>query len=355
MSVKSIRFSGEITSNGIVNFDDGNAKWLLRKAKKDFSAQLSHNNIKIAKHAYIEVGKDEKGEKIYEAVLKISKDCIRQGIFKEDQPNHNPGIVYSKEIFNKFLASTAGLVRGYLFADEGIKRKSSVFISDAVQSSKNISTIDVGTMNTSKDKKIDADSESGLSLHYKETISGFTTYKFEGAIDLSELQFISTCETYDRKAIDPNYMDFYISELEKTVGGKVDTGFYIKNTASNSIPEQGIHLNSEQVKVLVERFFEKLFDLEIFRGASGRAWLSDLKVMFKENGINNGEYHKFSSANEIVKNIEVCDFYTKYNEEEALKLYQDIDTGKSKKAAIKKGKKDKAKKVNEKTNEEESE
>jgi len=169
---------------------------------------------------------------------------------------------------------------------------------------------------------------------------------------LSELQFISTCETYDRKAIDPDYIDFYISELEKTVGGKVDTGFYIKNTASNGIPEQGIHLNSEQVKVLVERFFEKLFDLEIFRGASGRAWLSDLKVMFKENGIDNGEYHKFSSANEIVKNVEVCDFYTKYNEEEALKLYQDI---KSKKAEVKKGKKDKVKKVNEKTSEETNE
>ncbi|MCK9442544.1 MAG: hypothetical protein M0Q13_14135 [Methanothrix sp.] len=43
MLVKSIRFSGEITSNGIVNFDDGNAKWLLRKAKKEFLDQLSNN------------------------------------------------------------------------------------------------------------------------------------------------------------------------------------------------------------------------------------------------------------------------------------------------------------------------
>jgi len=341
MSVKSVRFNGVIASSGIVNFE-GDASWLIKCGLSErYSGDRIHNNIKYAKHAVKKTGTTEDGKDKYDIRLKISKDCLRQGIFVDEQPSHNLGIVYSEIIFNKFLSSKSALLRGYLFADKGIKRKSSVYVSDAIQSSDNISTVDVGTMNAHKDSKADKDAEGGLTLHYKETISGLTKYEFEGSIDLSELQFISISEVYDRKAIDPNYLDFYVTELEKVVGGKVKKGFFIKNTATNGLPEEGILLDSDQVKVLVKYFFERIIDLEIVRGASGRAWLDSIEIMVKENGLINSEYKKVTSVDDVMNSIsDVHCFYNFFNEEEAKHLYDEIDIGKKKNSDGKKSKKE---------------
>ena len=255
MGIKSIRFQGVIKSSGIVNFDGKDAKWLLKKAKPDCRAQLSHDNAKVAKHA-ITQGVDKDGVPFLSAVLKISKDCIRQSIFKEDQPFHNPGVVHSEKILIKLLTSAAGLLRGYMFADVGIKKKSAVYISDAVQTSNNVSTIDIGTQNAPKDKKVNPDDDAGLTMHFKESIGGLVTYVFEGALDLSELQFISLSEIYDRKAVDPNHVETYLQGLKATLGSDV-TGktFYIKKTAVGGLPEEGILLTSDQVKFLIGEFF----------------------------------------------------------------------------------------------------
>jgi hypothetical protein len=352
MSVKSIRFNGVIVSSGIVNFEGSDNRYVGDKIPSIIRETMcnsgrggftikNYKNIKYAKHAVKKIGTTEDGKNIYDLILKISKDCLRQGIFSDEQPSHNPGIVYSEIIFNKFLSSKSGLLRGYFFANKGIKRKSSVYVSDAIQSSDNISTVDVGTMNAHKDSKADKDAEGSLALHYKETISGLTKYEFEGSIDLSELQFISISEDYDRKAIDPNYLDFYVTELEKVVGGKVKKGYFIKNTATNGLPEEGILLDSDQVKVLVKYFFERIIDLEIVRGASGRAWLDSIEIMVKENGLINGEYKKVTSVNDVMNSIsDVHCFYNYFNEDKAKRLYDEINIGNKKNLDGKKSKKE---------------
>ena len=331
MTTKSIAFKGTIKSCGIVNFDGKDAKRMLKKAKLDFRNQLSYDNVKVAKHAYVCEGTDTEGHPIYKAFLKISKDCLRNGIFKIDQPFHNPGIVYAKQQLIGLLASFAGLLRGYMFADEGIKRKSPVYISDAVQVSNNVSTMDIGTQDSPKESKIDADAEAGLTMHFKESIGGLVTYEFQGAIDISELQFISLSQIYDRLAVDPNYLEYYIQALEATLGSKVSAkAFYTKTTATNGLPEEGILLTPEQVKVLVVAFFTRLLDLEIFRGANGRAWLESLEIIPKQSGLDfNKKGFAVKSAEDVRKNIgEPHTFYTEYNEANALKLYEDIEVGK---------------------------
>lgn len=357
MSVKSIRFVGEVTSSGIVNFEGSGAPWVVKQALKErYSRGKNYNNIKYAKHAVKKSGVNDDGKPIYDVDLKISKDCLRYEIFSDEQPMHNPGIVYSDTILYKFLPSKSALLRGYFFADGGVKKKSSVYMSDAVQSSNNVSTIDIGTMNAPKDSKVDKDSDGGLTVHYKETIAGLTTYAFDGAIDMDAIQFISISEIYDRKAIDPNYADYYIKELEKVVGGKVKRGFFIKNTATNGLPEEGIWLNSDQVKVLIKYFFERIFDFEIIRGASGRAWLKSIKVMVKEDGLINKDYTEYSSVTEVMKSIgEVHCFYDFFNEEEAKRLYDEMDIGKKKRAKDKAEKKKNKVKNKVKNNKKESE
>jgi hypothetical protein len=347
MSTKSIVFKGTINSNGIVNFDGKDAKWMLREAMTNFRSQLSHGNVKIAKHAYTCEGTDANGHPIYKAVLKISKDCLRNGIFKNDQPFHNPGIVHAPAVLIKLLASFAGLLRGYMFADDGIKRKSPVYISDAVQVSNNVSTIDIGTQSSPKETKVDGDAEAGLTMHFKESIGGMVTYEFQGSIDISELQFISLSQMYDRLAIDPNYLPAYTVALEATLGSKVGAkAFYTKTTATNGLPEEGILLTPEQVKVLIVAFFTRLLDLEILRGANGRAWLETLEIVPKQGGLDfDKKGISVKSPEDVLKAIgEPHTFYTEHNEAEALKLYENIEVGKKNlagnKSAVKAAKKE---------------
>jgi hypothetical protein len=334
---KSIRFRGQITSSGIVNFDGKDAKWLLKKAKPDCIGQLSHDNAKVAKHA---ITLDDTGN--LHAVLKISKDCIRQSIFKGDQPFHNPGIVHAVKLLIKLISSAAGLLRGYMFADVGIKKKSAIYISDAVQTSSNVSTIDIGTQNAPKDSKTDGDDTAGLTMHFKESIGGLVTYEFEGAIDISELQFISLSQVYDRLAVDPNYIDTYLQGLSSVLGSPVSgKAYYIRKSAMNGLPEEGILLSSDQVRALIGEFFQRLLDLEITRGACGRAWLSSLEIMPKTSGLDTRNWIPIKDASEVLGAIDgVHIFYEAVNEEEATKLYEGIDTGKQKASTVKSAKKE---------------
>jgi len=356
MSTKSILFKGTIESSGIVNFDGKDAKWMLKKAKSDFRNQLSHDNVKVAKHAYTSGGVDGDGHPIFNAVLKISKDCLRNGIFKPIQPFHNPGIVHAKQQLIKLLASFAGLLRGYMFADDGIKRKSPVYISDAVQVSKNISTIDIGTQDSPRETKVDANAEAGLTMHFKESIGGLVTYEFEGSIDISELQFISLSQIYDRLAIGPNYLPAYREALEATLGSKVGAkAFYIKTTATNGLPEEGILLTPEQIKVLIGAFFTLLLGMEITRGANGRAWLASLEIVSRQGGLDfDKKAIPVKTAEDVLKAIgEPHTFYAEYNEAEALKLYEGIEVGKKNlagnKSAIKAAKKEAKEKATQNT------
>lgn len=344
MATKSILFRGTITSSGIVNFD-GDPSWLVKQALKDKLPGMWHDNIKVAKHAITKVGEKD-GSPVYNVVLKISKDCIRNGIFINDQPFHNPGIVHAEKQLINLIASTAGLLRGYMFADTGIKRKTPTYISDARQISDNVSTLDIGTQNSPKKSKEDGDDKSGLTMHFKEAISGLTTYEFFGSIDLSELQFISLSQVYDRMAVDPNHLKAYTEVLERTLGSEVSgKAFYKKSTATNGLPEEGILLTPEQMKKLIGEFFQRLFDLEILRGANGRAWLNTLEIFPREGGLD------YNQKGVAVKNVtEVLDvvgdvhiFYDAYNEDEAKKLYESIDSGMHEAKDKAKAAKDKAK------------
>lgn len=331
---KSILFKGEIVSSGIVNFD-GKPAWLTKQALRDRIQGQWHDNVKVAKHAISQIGTNENGTPIYQAVLKISHDCIRNSLFKDDQPYHNPAIVHADVQLLNHISSAASLIRGYMFADKGLKKKTSAYISDAKQVCNNVSTIDIGTQDAPRSGKVDADSDGGLSMHYKETIGGLVRYEFYGAVDICELQFISVSQVYDRLAVDPNYLDAYIERLEKVLGSKVSKkAYYIRKSSTNGLPEEGILLTPDQVRVLIGEFFKRMFDLEIVRGANGRAWLSKLEITTKSGGLDFGKNGTLVTDVAQVLNIVGVPhiFYDEYSYDEAKKLYDTLDEGKLKKA-----------------------
>lgn len=283
--LKSILFKGTIKGNGIVNYDAKDQKWMLKKYKFDeWGSALKFDNIKIGKHALVKTGNDENGKPQYDVRLKISSNCLRNAIFKEDHPFQNSMILHSKKLLNMSIASVASLLRGYMFEQEGftgLKRKSPVIITDAEQTAGELSTIDVHTTSGAKRTKGSEDDASDTSLFYKETV-GDVEYSFKGAINLPDLQFIPLSDTFDRMAVNPDdFETLYRPHLEKSVGSTVDDpGFYMINSAVNAIPEEGVLLSQPQTALLVKEFFKRLLSLTITRNASAYATLSTLQVKF---------------------------------------------------------------------------
>jgi len=288
--LKSILFKGVIKGYGIVNYDGRDQKWMLKKYKFDeWGNALKFDNIKIAKHALVKTGNDDDGKPQYDVRLKISSSCLRNAIFKEDQPFQNPMIMHSKRLLNMSIASVASLLRGYMFEQEGftgLKRKSPVIITDAEQTAGELSTIDLHSTSSAKRTKESEDDASDTSLFYKETV-GEVEYSFKGAVNLADLQFISLSDTFDRMAVNPDdFETLYKPHLERSIAGTVDApGFYLMSSAVNAVPEEGILLRPSQTALLVKEFFQRLLALNITRSASGYASLSDLQIKFVHDPI----------------------------------------------------------------------
>lgn len=283
--LKSILFKGTIKGNGIVNYDAKDQKWMLKKYKFDeWGNALKFDNIKIAKHALVKTGNDENGKPQYEVRLKISSNCLRNAIFKEDHPFQNSMILHSKKLLNMSIASVGSLLRGYMFEQEGftgLKRKSPVIITDAEQIAGGLPTIDVHSTSGAKKTKESEDDTSDTFLFYKETV-GDVEYSFKGAINLPDLQFIPLSDTFDRMAVNPDdFETLYKPYLERSIGSKInDPGFYMINGAVNAVPEEGVLLSQAQTAFLVKEFFKRLLSLTITRNASGYASLDGLQVKF---------------------------------------------------------------------------
>lgn len=345
--LKSILFKGTIKGNGIVNYDSKDQKWMLKKYKYDeWGNALKFDNIKIAKHALVKTGNDENGKAQYDVRLKISSNCLRNAIFQEDHPFQNSMILHSTKLLNRSIASVAGLLRGYMFEQEGftgLKRKSPVIITDAEQTAGELSTIDVHSTSGAKRTKESEEDTSDTSLFYKETV-GDVEYSFKGAINLADLQFISLSDTFDRMAANPDdFETLYRAHLERSVGSKVDDpGFYMINSAVNGVPEEGVLLSQAQTAFLVKEYFKRLLSLTITRNASGYASLSSLWVKFVHDPITDkmddeAGWNLVRKVGDIqFKPEEIVVAFNKISKKEAESLMEDMATEMAKVKEVKK-------------------
>lgn len=337
VSVRSIMFKFVVKGKGIVNYgskEDGRTLW---DVMPEWRGVLRHKNFKIAKHIINKIGVDEKGDATYDIKLKVSSACIRNAIFSGDQPFHNPDLIHAPKALIKLIGSVVGVLRGYMFEVKGggIKRKSPITITDAIQIGNEKPTMDIGTQtcpkNPDSEGKKDLEENSGLSMHYKESV-GNVEYLAQGAIDLCELQFISLSQKYDRLAVNPDYFEEYKATLEKVVGGEIKKGFFVRGI--NGLPEEGILLNDEQCKKLIKEFFKKLLGFRIVRGGGGMAEMSQLKLKLLKNPIEDRfsseeGWYKVSSIDDLkLSENEVHQFYTDLSQEESEALYSEMDKGK---------------------------
>lgn len=300
--MKQILFKATMEGCGVVNYDDNSQSYLLNKfgltenvPKKDGKTT---ENVKYAKKHYFarrdEDGnpkKDEKGNQMYDYKIKISSDCLRNGIFKDDAEFTNPIIIKDDFIAHNYMLSIEGIERGYCFTNKdesGYKRKSCLTITDAVETSNAKSAIEIGTCSGERNV---------TSMYYTEKV-GKTTYETSGVIDFKTLMFVVADPMFDRLAINPDYLTNGVVEkiMHNLYGdiAKPTIGYFTASSKSltQKISEYGMILNEELVVFLVKELLKRIMGCSIKR-SNAYANVTSLSIKFVDDII----YDKFDDEN----------------------------------------------------------
>jgi hypothetical protein len=270
-TIKNILFRVKIKGNGIVNFDSSDQKWLY------VGTNLHHMKTNYANTSYAK-------KKLYgqqnnlRYKISISSDCLRHEIFKDDVMFQSPNLINSPALLYSFIASPVGLLRGYLFAEQGdpLKRKSAITLIDAQQTCDAVSYIELFSKSGMKNKNID---EVDNTLFKKETV-GDIKYETEGDIDLAQMQFVSASQLFDRYGFNPDLFDTYKKFLKsKLPSFNSELGYYGMKDSSVELSEYGFKLSDEDIQILVRLFFKKLLSMNIKR-KSAYARVENLEYKF---------------------------------------------------------------------------
>lgn len=300
--MKQIIFKATMEGCGVVNYDDKSQSFLLNKfgltenvPKKDGSTT---DNVKYAKkHFYARkddegnLVRDSEGKQLYDYKVKISGDCIRNAIFKNDAEYTNPIIAKDDFIAHNYMLSKLGITRGYCFTNKdetGYKRKSCLTITDAVETSDAKSAIEIGTCSGERNV---------TSMFYTEKV-GKTTYETSGVIDFKTLMFVVADPMFDRLAINPDYLTNGVVEkiMHNLYGdiAKPTIGYFTASSKSltQKISEYGMILNEELVVFLVKELLKRIMGCSIKR-SNAYANVTSLSIKFVDDII----YDKFDDEN----------------------------------------------------------
>lgn len=283
--MKAILIKGRISGKGCVNFDDAKSQ-KFNLAKLGITDRVGNDNVKLAKKAYFlkrdadgNVVTDENGEKVYDFKIKISAECLRNAIFRNDVECVNPMVKGNDMLASNYMLSPVGITRGYMFADndkEGagtLKRKSPLTVSDAIQTNDAKAVLEIGT--TSGDR-------NPTSMFYYENV-GDIEYEFEAIIDIPQLTFIVADQLFDRMAIKSDWIHTGLAEkmLSMHFPGISNPAFgYFTKCAeclSQEISEFGIILNKELVEHLVKYLLKNILGASVKRN-TGYANVTSISI-----------------------------------------------------------------------------
>lgn len=272
-NVRAIKFIAEFNGVGCVNFDSTSQRFFLMT--NGFGCDtLENDNVLLAKKLF----KHEKTVNGKEKALfkyKVSSECLRHAIYEDTMPFQNPSISSIPSILYNAIAMPAYITRGYTFTQKTSNslKKKGITICDAYETGdwRDSLTFDFHSRTGAKDTSVKEEGASKDTTIYNIENVGINTYRSEGYIDLTELQFIPADPLYDRMAIDADggvneaiYLDALKRNLP-TFNGGFDY-YYIKNTYCNDEwAERGILLDKESVDFLVKDVFKHIMRVNITR------------------------------------------------------------------------------------------
>lgn len=343
--VKSILFRMNLEGKGVVNFDSNDQKYMWNQLKN--KERSAHDNVSFAKKNWYL----KNGELTYK--LKISSDCLRHEIFREDFQFQSPNVANSPELLLAAISSPASILRGYMFAEKDctIKKRSCFTISDAEQTNDSVSSLETFSRSG---KKITDENLADNSFFKKETV-GEMQYNCEGFVDLRELQFISLDQIFDRLAINPDHYSIYKSLLETKIPGfNAEPKYYQLKKSEVRIPEFGILFSKEEIVALTKELLMRIFKINIFKSKSfAKIAKLEYKLVYDstvDTFYDNDGWNVISSE----KDINAVDFdpefyFVEEEKESAEKLREKIVAAEEEKKLKNKEEKAKKKEKNKKT------
>jgi len=260
--IKRIAIKVEASGNGIINFDSNDQKYIWNKVPKNQKVNPKYNNVSFSKKDWYGKGDD------FDYKIKISGECIKNAMFKDDVHSFSPSLQYNSNLFMTYLTSESIVSRGYLFANdkESIKRKGTLCLTSFTQTNNAVSTIEIGSRGGEKIKKISADDSSDTSLFFRETIGDVKYSSDHVSIDLCELQFICGDTITDRLAVSVEDQKKYIEYMRNRYGNDIpDFELYKHATSSDQIPEIGIMLPNDVTLRLAKHLLRKILGFEYYK------------------------------------------------------------------------------------------
>jgi hypothetical protein len=275
--IRSILLKLTISGSGIVNFDSADQRFLWNRMK---SGNVNHENVSFGKANYAIEGED------VVRYPKISADCLRNAMWKYEMPTMLPNVNLdnSQSLATKAIATPALLSRGYMFADFGFRRKSPVAFTAAI-ADKTVSQIETHSNSSPKDEKIGE--RSGISFFGRES-RGALDYRAHGTIDLVELGFISLSDVHGRISFNPDKTKEFRELLKERLGCDDDIpepAYYKRKHDVYDLPEFGIQLTQNQIKLLLKDIINKIATINIQRTVTGSARTSELEVKLVSNPV----------------------------------------------------------------------
>lgn len=310
--VKNVLFRMNVAGQGIVNNDSGDQRWTLLRMKGMENMRERYDNVNFAKKNFY---KDAEGNITYR--LKISSDCIKHELFRDDVFAQSPNICHDPSLLCSFIASPAGLLRGYMFTEgkENIKRKGALSITDAEQTNDALSYVEACSRSGEKT----SDDTVGDTTFFKKETAGKVIYSAQGAIDLKQLQFVSADSVFDRYAFNPDDFKTYKEFLRMRVPSfNSELGYYMMAGTSVRLPEYGVKLGNEDVLFLVNDILRRLKAMSIQKSrAFARATKVEYKLVYDPLVDTFENEEGWTEVSNKPVTFEVEDFYLPHDEKEA--------------------------------------
>lgn len=210
--------------------------------------------------------------------LYISQNCIRHHLFRSQAFD----LHYAKKSnLDQVLASATGLIRGFVVPSSQNKRTSPLLIEDFVD-----------LLGNGNFEQFGRAGERDSSSFYSKTTFGDTKYTSYGSISIEQLQFISLDKKFDREAMEikegegelvakavQDYIQSLNSELNPVATFHQN---YVRKGTIFEEGENGILLNDDAVKILVEYTLSLISELSI-RQAKSYMYVDEVTIDYNDS------------------------------------------------------------------------
>jgi hypothetical protein len=211
--------------------------------------------------------------------LYISQNCIRHHLFREQ--GFDLHYANAKNIKN-VIASSTGLIRGYVVPSTQNKRTSPLLIEDFVDQ--------LGNGNF---EQFGQSGERDSSSFFSKTTFGDTEYISYGSLSIEQLQFISLDKKFDRASMNINVGEgeevaTLVEEYLKTLDSKNRSPKatfhenYVRNGTIFEEGENGIVLNQDAMDILIDVTLDKLNEL-VIRQAKSYMYIDKVIVDYNDS------------------------------------------------------------------------